>query len=45
MVGNPVNLCTGCNRSWCPKSKLDKAGARDANLEEAALENSLENLD
>src|ERR1700751_6042092 len=24
-VGNPGNLCTGRNRSWCPKRKLDKA--------------------
>jgi hypothetical protein len=24
-VGNPADLRTGCNRSWCPKRKLDKA--------------------
>ena len=25
MVGNPGDPCTGCNRSWYPKRKLDNA--------------------
>ena len=25
MFGHPDNLCPGCNPSWCPKRKLDKA--------------------
>ena len=27
-VGNPGNLCSGCNRSWSLKCKLDKAPTR-----------------
>jgi len=28
-IGNHGDLCTGCNRSWCLKRKLDKARPAD----------------
>jgi hypothetical protein len=33
-VGNPGDLRTRCNRSWCPKCKLDKAGRRQRDRRE-----------